>query len=32
MSEKIDTIEELKNILQEILKTFEVKKAILFDS
>lgn len=32
MSEKIYTIEEIKNILQDILKNFEVKKAILFGS
>ena len=32
MSEKIYTIEELKTILQEILKEFAVKKAILFGS
>ena len=32
MSEKIYTIDELKNILQEILKDFDVKKAILFGS
>ena len=32
MSEKIYTIEELEMILQEILKGFAVKKAILFGS
>ena len=32
MSERIYTIEELKEILKEILKNFEVKKAILFGS
>ena len=32
MSEKIYTIEELKTILQDILKNFAVKKAILFGS
>lgn len=32
MSEKIYTIEEIKSILQEILKNFSVKKAILFGS
>lgn len=32
MSEKIYTIEEIKNITQEILKKFPVKKAILFGS
>lgn len=32
MSEKIYTIEEIKNILQDILKQFSVKKAILFGS
>ena len=32
MSEKIYTIEELKSILQGILKNFAVKKAILFGS
>ncbi len=32
MSDKIYTIEELKTILQDILKDFEVKKAILFGS
>lgn len=32
MSEKIYTIDELKLILQEILKNFAVKKAILFGS
>ena len=32
MSEKIYTIEELKEILKEILKNFAVKKAILFGS
>ena len=32
MSEKIYTIEELKEIIQEILKNFSVKKAILFGS
>ena len=32
MSEKVYTIEELKMILQDILKNFEVKKAILFGS
>ena len=32
MYEKIYTIQELKNKLQEILKNFEVKKAILFGS
>ena len=32
MSEKIYTIEELKSMLQEILKNFAVKKAILFGS
>lgn len=32
MSEKIYTIEELKMILQDILKDFAVKKAILFGS
>ena len=32
MSEKIYTIEELKIILEDILKNFSVKKAILFGS
>lgn len=32
MSEKIYTIEELRKILQKILRNFEVKKAILFGS
>ena len=32
MSEKIYSIEELKVILQDILKNFDVKKAILFGS
>ena len=32
MSEKVYTIEEIKNILQTILKNFSVKKAILFGS
>lgn len=32
MSKKIYTIEELINILQEILKNFDVSKAILFGS
>ena len=32
MSEKIYTIEEIKIIVQEILKNFDVKKAILFGS
>lgn len=32
MSEKIYTIEELKDILQNILKQFAVKRAILFGS
>lgn len=32
MSEKVYTVEELKTILQEILKNFAVKKAILFGS
>lgn len=32
MSDKIYTIEELKAILQDILKDFAVKKAILFGS
>ena len=32
MSDKIYTIEELKVILQDILKNFAVKKAILFGS
>lgn len=32
MSEKIYTIEEIKHILNEILKNFAVKKAILFGS
>lgn len=32
MSEKIYTIEEIKEILKEILKDFSVKKAILFGS
>lgn len=32
MSEKIYTIEELKDILQTILKQFAVKRAILFGS
>lgn len=32
MSEKIYSIEELKNMLNEILKNFSVKKAILFGS
>lgn len=32
MSEKIYTIEQLKDILQEILQKFSVKKAILFGS
>lgn len=32
MTEKIYTIEEIKNILKDILKNFSVKKAILFGS
>lgn len=32
MSEKIYTIEEIKNMIQEILKKYPVKKAILFGS
>lgn len=32
MSEKVYTIEELKTILTNILKNFEVKRAILFGS
>lgn len=32
MSEKVYTIDELKNILQEVFKNFTVKKAILFGS
>ena len=32
MSEKIYTIEEIKEILREVLKKFSVKKAILFGS
>lgn len=32
MSEKIYTIEEIKRMIQEILKNFSVKKAILFGS
>lgn len=32
MTEKIYTIEEIKTIIQEVLKDFEVKKAILFGS
>lgn len=32
MSEKIYTIEEIKEILREVLKNFSVKKAILFGS
>ena len=32
MTEKIYTIEELKDILKEIFKNFSVKKAILFGS
>lgn len=32
MSEKIYTIEEIKSIIQDILKQFAVKKAILFGS
>lgn len=32
MSEKIYTIDEIKTILQEILRQFAVKKAILFGS
>ena len=32
MSEKIYTIEEIRTILQEILKEFAVKKVILFGS
>lgn len=32
MSEKVYTIEEIKSILQDILKQFAVKKAILFGS
>lgn len=32
MSEKIYTIEQLKDILQEVLQKFSVKKAILFGS
>ena len=32
MSDKIYTIEEIKNILKEILKNSSVKKAILFGS
>jgi len=32
MSEKVYTIEELRNILYDILKNFSVKKAILFGS
>lgn len=32
MSEKVYTVEEIKVILQDILKNFAVKKAILFGS
>lgn len=32
MTEKIYTIDELRNILKEILKNFSVKKAIIFGS
>lgn len=32
MSEKVYTIEELKKIIENIFKKFEVKKAILFGS
>lgn len=32
MTEKVYTIEEIEKILKEILKQFEVKKAILFGS
>lgn len=32
MSEKVYTIEEIREILKEILKKFEVKKATLFGS
>ena len=32
MSEKIYSIEEIKNILKEILRNFDVKRAILFGS
>ena len=32
MSEKIYSIEEIKKILQDVLKNFAVKKAILFGS
>lgn len=32
MSEKIYTIEEIKNLIYEILENFSVKKAILFGS
>ena len=32
MSDKVYTIEELRVILQDILKKFAVKKAILFGS
>ena len=32
MSEKIYTVEELRAILKDILKNFDVKKAILFGS
>ena len=32
MSEKIYTIEEIKEILRKVLKNFSVKKAILFGS
>ena len=32
MSEKIYTIEEIKEMLHEVLKNFSVKKAILFGS
>lgn len=32
MSEKVYTIDEIRTILEKILKKFEVKKAILFGS
>ena len=32
MNEKIYTIDEIKTILKEVLKNFDVKKAILFGS
>lgn len=32
MSDKVYTIEELKKIIERVLKKFEVKKAILFGS